>query len=64
MTIALKIVAGPYTFDARLERVLAPRTCEAFAARLPFEAEIVHVRWSGEGVSRTRMPRVTPRRGR
>lgn len=46
----LKITAGPFTFDARLETTGAPKTCAAFAARLPYEGQIVHVRWSGEGV--------------
>lgn len=46
----LKITAGPYAFGARLEKALAPKTCAAFVARLPFVSKIVHVRWSGEGV--------------
>jgi Protein of unknown function (DUF3830) len=46
----LKVVAGPYTFGAKLEWELAPKTCAAFAARLPFVSKIIHVRWSGEGV--------------
>ena len=46
----LKITAGPYTFDARLEMELAPQTCAAFLSALPFVSKIVHVRWSGEGV--------------
>ncbi len=46
----LKITAGPFTFDARLEEALAPKTCASFLARLPFESQVVHVRWSGEGV--------------
>jgi hypothetical protein len=46
----LKIHAGPFVFDARLEVKAAPKTCAAFARRLPFEGQIVHVRWSGEGV--------------
>jgi hypothetical protein len=46
----LKITAGPYVFEARLETELAPRTSAAFAATLPFKGKIVHVRWSGEGV--------------
>lgn len=46
----LKVTAGPYVFDARLETALAPKTTQAFAAVLPFESQIVHVRWSGEGV--------------
>ncbi len=46
----LKITAGPFTFDARLEEALAPKTCASFLSRLPFESQAVHVRWSGEGV--------------
>ena len=46
----LKITAGPYVFDAKLETELAPKTCEAFLKHLPFLSKIVHVRWSGEGV--------------
>jgi hypothetical protein len=46
----LKVSAGPYRFDARLELGLAPKTCEAFRRVLPYAGKIVHVRWSGEGV--------------
>ncbi len=46
----LRIEAGPFVFDARLETEMAPRTCAAFVRRLPFEGEVVHVRWSGEAV--------------
>ncbi|MGV1871884.1 DUF3830 family protein [Agrobacterium rosae] len=46
----LKIIAGPFVFDAVLETEKAPQTCKAFIERLPFEGQIVHVRWSGEGV--------------
>jgi hypothetical protein len=46
----IKVIAGPYTFDAKLETESAPKTCESFLKRLPFESQIVHVRWSGEGV--------------
>lgn len=46
----LKITAGPYTFMGRLESEAAPKTCAAFTGALPFVSEIVHVRWSGEGV--------------
>jgi hypothetical protein len=46
----LKITAGPFVFDARLEIADAPKTCESFVRRLPFESQVVHVRWSGEGV--------------
>ena len=44
------IEAGPYEFGARMEIEAAPKTCKAFAAVMPFESELVHVRWSGEGV--------------
>jgi hypothetical protein len=46
----LKIIAGPFTFDARLEVAAASKTCEAFRQRLPFEGSLVHVRWSGEAL--------------
>jgi hypothetical protein len=47
---SLNISAGPFRFSGRLETEAAPRTCAAFAASLPFVGQIVHVRWSGEGV--------------
>jgi hypothetical protein len=46
----LRITAGPFTFGAKLEEALAPKTCASFLSRLPFESQVVHVRWSGEGV--------------
>jgi hypothetical protein len=44
----LIITAGPYTFRARLETGRAPLTCAAFLTLLPFKANLLHVRWSGE----------------
>ncbi len=44
----LRITAGPFAFVARFERALAPRTCERFAAMLPYREHLIHVRWSGE----------------
>ena len=44
----LKITAGPFTFRARLEDVLAPKTAAAIRALLPFRSKLVHCRWSGE----------------
>jgi hypothetical protein len=44
----LRITAGPFTFPARLENALAPRTCARFAAMLPYRERLIHVRWSGE----------------
>ena len=46
----VRMTAGPYSFAGRLETALAPKTCAAFRARLPFKSRIVHVRWSGEAV--------------
>jgi hypothetical protein len=46
----LKITAGVFTFRAKLETEHAPKTCAAFEKALPFASQIVHVRWSGEGV--------------
>ena len=46
----VRVSAGPYTFGAVLEQERAPQTCAAFVAAMPFESEVVHVRWSGEGV--------------
>ena len=44
----LRIKAGPFDFEARLEQEAAPRTCERFLGLLPYEQRIIHVRWSGE----------------
>ena len=44
----LKIVAGPFTFRARLEEERAPKTAAAIRAMLPFKSKLVHCRWSGE----------------
>jgi hypothetical protein len=44
----LRIKAGPYEFAARTED-LAPKTCAKFLSLLPYRAQIIHVRWSGEG---------------
>jgi hypothetical protein len=45
----LRIKAGPYEFEARMEEALAPKTCAKFASLLPYKQQIIHVRWSGEG---------------
>jgi hypothetical protein len=45
----IRIKAGPYEFEARLEEELAPKTCAKFKSMLPFTSKIIHVRWSGEG---------------
>ena len=46
----LIIRTGDFTFEARFEEQLAPKTCAAFKKHLPFESQVIHVRWSGEGV--------------
>ena len=46
----LIVEAGPFTFDARFEEQAAPQTCAAFTKAMPFTSQVVHVRWSGEGV--------------
>lgn len=45
----LRIKAGPYEFEARMEQAAAPKTCAKFASVLPFKSQLIHVRWSGEG---------------
>lgn len=46
----LKITAGPFIFNASLEVEKAPKTSAAFLKQMPFVGQLVHVRWSGEGV--------------
>jgi hypothetical protein len=46
----LIVKAADFMFDARFEEAAAPKTCAAFKAAMPFAGQIVHVRWSGEGV--------------
>jgi hypothetical protein len=46
----LIIRAGEFTFGARFEEALAPKTCAAFKTAMPFVSKVIHVRWSGEGV--------------
>ena len=46
----LIIRAGEFTFGARFEEELAPKTCAAFRKAMPFVSKVIHVRWSGEGV--------------
>ena len=46
----ISIQAGPFSFAAKLELELAPKTCTAFRRLLPFENQVIHSRWSGEAV--------------
>lgn len=45
----LRITAGPYEFEAKLETEAAPKTSALFLSLLPYKERIIHVRWSGEG---------------
>jgi len=45
----LRIKAGSFHFEARMEQKLAPKTCAKFKSLLPYRQKIIHVRWSGEG---------------
>lgn len=46
----IQLTIAGLTFMARLEEQLAPKTCACFLALLPYESQVIHVRWSGEGV--------------
>ena len=45
----IRITAGPFVFEGRLEEEAAPKTCALFLSLLPYKERIIHVRWSGEG---------------
>ena len=44
----VRIAAATFSFRARFERDVAPRTCARFASMLPYRDRLIHVRWSGE----------------
>jgi len=46
----VRITIGEWNLEAKLEREDAPETCRAFEELLPWDSQLVHVRWSGEGV--------------
>ena len=46
----MNIEIDGYKFDAVFEEINSPKTCEVFRKVIPFEAQVVHVRWSGEGM--------------
>ena len=48
MSDDVRISSGDLVFGARLERGRAPLTCAAFERLLPYEQQVIHVRWSGE----------------
>jgi len=46
----LTVTIGAHTFAARFETEHAPKTVAAFRRALPFSSQLIHVRWSGEGL--------------
>ena len=46
----MNIEIDGYKFDAVFEELNSPKTCEVFRKVIPFAAQVVHVRWSGEGM--------------
>ena len=46
----LNVIAGDFTFTGHFETERAPQTVAAFRRHMPYVSQIVHVRWSGEGV--------------
>jgi hypothetical protein len=46
----VRMVIGEERFLARLETAAAPLTAAIFLARLPYEARVIHARWSGEAI--------------
>ncbi len=46
----MKIQIGDFSFDAHFEEDRSPASCAAFRQAMPFKSQVVHVRWSGEGM--------------
>lgn len=46
----MNITIAGHRFSAIFEDDKSPVSCAAFRAVMPFQSEVVHVRWSGEGV--------------
>jgi len=46
----LLITIGGERFAARLQRDLAPRSCECLLTLLPYSGSVIHARWSGEAL--------------
>lgn len=47
---SLTITIGSDRFLARLQRGLAPRSCEYLMALLPYSGSLIQARWSGEAL--------------
>jgi hypothetical protein len=48
MLLVVRIVVANLIFTARLAEAVAPQTCAAFRALLPFSSHLIQARWSGE----------------
>jgi len=46
----MEIEIDNFIFDATFEEQSSPKSCDAFSKAMPFKGEVVHVRWSGEGM--------------
>lgn len=46
----VKVKIAGVEFNAVLEEEKAPKTCEVFKKMLPLKSQVIHVRWSGQGV--------------
>ena len=46
----MKIIIDRHQFEAVFETQKSPASCAAFRHAMPFESQVVHVRWSGEGI--------------
>ena len=46
----IKVTVGPFEFAAKMEENAAPKTCEEFKRLLPYQNQVIHVRWSGEAI--------------
>jgi hypothetical protein len=43
------VTIGRDRFEGHLQLERAPKTCERFLSLLPWQQQLIHVRWSGEG---------------
>ena len=46
----MKITIADIEFAAKFETDKSPQTCQSIRSTLPFVSQVVHVRWSGEGI--------------
>lgn len=50
MDKTLNITIEGHHFQAVFEEKISPKTCQMFQQYMPFKSQVVHVRWSGEGM--------------